>query len=335
MAKFSKLKYSEIKYKKIDEYNNSFVVQPLERGMANTIGNSLRRVLLSSIYGVAPFAIKIANVTHQYSSIANTDVDVLTLISRLCKIPFKYNEEVFGDNSILKVSFKSSNEGQVTYKDLELPMGVEIVGDLNVPIVFLSSKNALEFDLFIRADYGYSDEEKNKLFINENKANISSKLKGELLACDSNFSPIRRVAYYVEELNSSSYHIQEKLELEIETNGTIEAKEALSQAAKVLTAHLNIIGNIDLSQEEIDSMFSHEQAKKNEDKYSSMTIEDLDLTVRSTNGLRRANITKVSELRELTYSDLKNINSIGEKSIKEIIDELAKIGIIIDKGDDE
>ena len=251
------------------------------------------------------------------------------------EIPFKYNEDVFGENTILKVSFKSSKEGEVTYKDLNLPMGVEIVGDLNVPIAFLSSKNALEFDLFIRADYGYSDEEKNKLFISENRGDITSKLKGELLACDSNFSPIKRVAYYVEELNSSSYHIQEKLELEIETNGTIEAKDALAQAAKVLTAHLNIIGNINLNQEEIDSMFVLEYAKKAEDKFASMTIEDLDLTVRSTNGLKRANITKVSELKELTYSELKNINSIGEKSINEIIDELAKIGIIIERGEDE
>lgn len=335
MAKFIKLKYNEIKYKKIDEYNNAFVIQPLERGMANTLGNSLRRVLLSSIYGVAPFAIKIADITHQYSSIQNTDIDVLTLIARLSKIPFKYNETVFGENSILKVSFKSSKEGVVTYKDLDLPMGVEIVGDLNVPIATLSTKNALEFDLFIRADYGYYDEEKNKLFINDNRVNIESKVKGELLACDSNFSPIRRVAYYVEELNSSSYHIQEKLELEIETNGTVEAKEALSQAAKVLTAHLNIIGNIDLNQEEIDAMFVSDIAKKSEDKFSSMTIEDLDLTVRSTNGLKRANITKVSELKELNYSDLKNINSIGEKSINEIIEALKSIGIEIEKGDDE
>lgn len=335
MAKFAKLKYNEIKYKKIDDFNNSFVVQPLERGMANTLGNSLRRVLLSSIYGVAPFAIKIANISHQYSSIVNTDVDVLTLIARLSKIPFKYNEAVFGENSILKVSFKSSKEGVVTYKDLSLPIGVEIFGDLDVEIATLSSKNALEFDLFIRADYGYSDEEKNKLFIRENKANIDSKVKGELLACDSNFSPIKRVAYYVEELNSSSYHIQEKLEIEIETNGTIDAKDALAQAAKVIVAHLNVIGNIELNQEEIDSMFILDTSKKIEDKFSSMTIDDLDLTVRSTNGLKRANITKVSELKELSYSDLKNINSIGEKSINEIIEALKSIGIEIEKGDDE
>lgn len=335
MAKFAKLKYNEIKYKKINEFNNSFIVQPLERGMANTLGNSLRRVLLSSIYGVAPFAIKIMNVTHQYTSIPNTDVDVLTLISRLCKIPFKYNSEVFGENTILKISFKSSDEGQVTYKDLDLPLGVEIVGDLNTEIATLSSKKALEFDLFIRADYGYADEEKNKLFIKEHKGDIDSKLKGELLACDSNFSPIKRVAYYVEELNSSSYFIQEKLELEIETNGTIEAKDALAQAAKVIIAHLNIIGNIDLSQEDIDSMFISDITKKTEDKFSSMTIEDLDLTVRSTNGLKRANISKVSELKELTYSDLKNINSIGEKSINEIIDALKSIGIEIEKGENE
>ena len=116
-------------------------------------------------------------------------------------------------------------------------------------------------------------------------------------------------------------------------------KEALEEKNIIIFSMFDkktksFIGNIDLTPEDIDGMFAQEQTKKSEDKYSSMTIEDLDLTVRSTNGLRRANITKVSELKDLTYSDLKNINSIGEKSIKEIIDELAKIGIII-KGEDE
>ena len=334
MAKFVKLKYNEIEYKKINEFNNSFIIQPLERGMANTLGNSLRRVLLSSIYGVAPFAIKIANIRHQYSAIPNTDVDVLTLIAKLSKIPFKYNENVFGEDTILKISFKSSKEGVVTYKDLVLPLGLEIVGDLSTPITTLSSKNALEFDLFIRVDYGYSDEEKNNLFIKDNKSNIDSKIDGVLLACDSNFSPIRRVAYYVEELNSSSYYVQEKLELEIETNGTIEAKDALAQAAKVIIAHLNIIANVDLNQEEIDAMFVDDIAKKTEDRFSSMTINELQLTVRSDNALKKAGITTVSQLKELTYSDLQNINSLGEKSVNEIIDKLKSHGIEIERGDD-
>ena len=334
MAKFVKLKYNEIEYKKINEFNNSFIIQPLERGMANTLGNSLRRVLLSSIYGVAPFAIKIANIRHQYSAIPNTDVDVLTLIAKLSKIPFKYNENVFGEDTILKISFKSSKEGVVTYKDLVLPLGLEIVGDLSTPITTLSSKNALEFDLFIRVDYGYSDEEKNNLFIKDNKSSLDSKIDGVLLACDSNFSPIRRVAYYVEELNSSSYYVQEKLELEIETNGTIEAKDALAQAAKVIIAHLNIIANVDLNQEEIDAMFVDDIAKKTEDRFSSMTINELQLTVRSDNALKKAGITTVSQLKELTYSDLQNINSLGEKSVNEIIDKLKSHGIEIERGDE-
>ena len=334
MAKFVKLKYNEIEYKKINEFNNSFIIQPLERGMANTLGNSLRRVLLSSIYGVAPFAIKIANIRHQYSAIPNTDVDVLTLIAKLSKIPFKYNENVFGEDTILKISFKSSKEGVVTYKDLVLPLGLEIVGDLSVPITTLSSKNALEFDLFIRVDYGYSDEEKNNLFIKDNKSSLDSKIDGVLLACDSNFSPIRRVAYYVEELNSSSYYVQEKLELEIETNGTIEAKDALAQAAKVIIAHLNIIANVDLNQEEIDAMFVDDIAKKTEDRFSSMTINELQLTVRSDNALKKAGITTVSQLKELTYSDLQNINSLGEKSVNEIVDKLKSHGIEIERGDE-
>lgn len=335
MSKFAKLKYNEIKPKKINDFNTSFIIQPLERGMANTLGNSLRRVLLSSVYGVSPFAIKIAGITHQYSPIVNTDIDVLSLIAKLNEIPFKFNENLFYDNSIVKVSFKSNSEGTFSYKDLELAPGLEIIGDLNKPIATLATKNALEFDLFLRADRGYADEEKNKIFINENRGSIDSKVKGELIAFDSNFSPIKRVAYYVEELNSSSYNIQEKLEIEIETDGTVESKEALSQAAKILISHFNIIGEVQLDQEDIDDMFTSEITKKFEDKYESMTIDDLHLTVRSTNGLRRAGIEKVSELVTLTETDLKNINSIGEKSVSEIIEALEdKLGIKIAKGEE-
>lgn len=334
MSKFAKLKYNEIKTKKINDFNSSFIVQPLERGMANTLGNSLRRVLLSSVIGVAPFAIKIAGITHPYSPIVNVDIDVLSLMAKLSQIPFKYNEELFANNAIIKVSFKSEKEGVFTYADLKLPLGLEIYGDLKTPIATLSSKNALEFDLFLKADRGYSDEERNKLFINENRNNIDSKIKGELISMDSNFSPIRRVAYYVEELTSSSYNIQEKLELDIETDGTIEAKNALSQAAKILISHLNIIGEVQLDQEDIDDMFTLEVAKKTEDKFSTMTIDDLNLTVRSTNGLRRAQIEKVSQLMELSETELRNINSIGEKSVKEIIDALESLGINIEKGDE-
>lgn len=334
MSKFTKLKYNEIKPKKIDEYNTSFIIQPLERGMANTLGNSLRRVLLSSVYGVAPFAIKISGITHQYSPIVNTDLDVISLIAKLSKVAFKYNEDLFKNNEILKVHFKSTQEGVVRHGDLELPAGLEIVSDSSTPIVTLSTKNALEFDLFIRADRGYADEEKNKLFILENRAKLDSKVKGELIAIDSNFSPIKRVAYYVEELNSSSYNIQEKLEIEIETNKTVEAKNALSEAARILIAHLNIIGEVQLDQEDIDAMFTMEIAKKIENKYDSMTIDDLNLTVRSTNGLRKSGITKVSELIELSESDLRNINSIGEKSVNEIIEALQALGINLEKGDE-
>lgn len=334
MSKFAKLKYNEIKPKKINDYKTSFIIQPLERGMANTLGNSLRRVLLSSVYGVAPFAIKIAGITHQYSPIQNVDIDVLSLIAKLSQIPFKLNEELFSHNTIVKVSYKSNNEGVFTYGDLQLPLGLEIVGNLNTPIANISSKNALEFDLFLKSDRGYIDEEKNKQFIQDNRSNIESKVKGELIAMDSNFSPIRKVAYYVEELNSSSYNIQEKLEIEIETDGTVDAKNALSQAAKILISHFNIIGEIQLDQEDIDDMFISEIAKKTEDKFASMTIDDLHLTVRSTNALRRAQIETVSQLTELSESELRNINSLGEKSVREIIETLESLGINIEKGDE-
>ena len=331
MSKFAKLKYNEIKPRKINDFNTSFIVQPLERGMANTLGNSLRRVLLSSVYGVSPFAIRIKDITHQYSPINNVDCDVVNLIGELKEIPFKYNEDLFEEAAVVKVHFKSTQKGIFAYRDLELA-GLEIVGNLNVPIATLATDNALEFDLFLRADRGYADEEKNKIFVSENKSSLDSKVKGDLIVFDSNFSPIKKVAYYVTELNSSSYNIQEKLELEIQTNGTVEAKDALSQAAKILISHFNIIGEVQLDQEDIDDMFTSEITRKSDDKFDSMTIDDLHLTVRSINGLRRAGIEKISELATLSETDLKNIQSIGEKSVNEIIDALEQLGINIEKG---
>ena len=333
MPKITKINYNEIKSKKISENNTTFVIQPLERGMTNTLGTSIRRVLLSSIYGVASFAAKISGISHEYAPIAGVDVDVITLLSNLSLIKFNYNPEVFQEDTIIKVYFKNENEGVIKVSDLNIPSELTLSTSGDMVIANAAKKGALEFELFLRADRGYYDSDFNKIIIKESSSKMDSKIKsGSFIAIDSNFSPIVKVSTNVEELNTSSYAVQEKLEFTIETNGTIEAKDALSQAGEIMIAHMQVIGNIENL--DLNNIFEDETPKKEDSKFESMTIDDLDLTVRSTNGLRRAKISKVSELISLSESELKNINSIGEKSVNEIVAKLEELKIFLNKGDE-
>ncbi len=333
MSKITKINYSEIKSKKISDNNTTFVIQPLERGMANTLGTSIRRILLSSIYGVSSFAAKIAGISHEYSPIVGVSVDVITLLSNLSSIKFKYNSDIFQDDTIIRIYFKNEKEGAIKVSDLDIPSELELVTNGDFVIADASKKGTLEFELFLRADRGYYDSDFNKTIIKESSSNMNSKIKlGSFIAMDSNFSPIIRVSTNVEELNTPSYAVQEKLEFTIETNGTIDAKEALSQAGEIMIAHMQIIGNIENL--DLNNIFGDDAPKKEDSKFDSITIDDLDLTVRSTNGLRRAKILKVSELVSLSESELKNINSIGEKSVNEIVAKLEELKISLNKGDE-
>lgn len=335
MNKLTKINYNEIKSSKISENNTSFVIQPLERGMANTLGTALRRVLLSSVHGLSMFAIKVSGIDHEYITIKNVSVDVLTLISNLSFLKFKYNEQDFNNDSIYKIHFKSSKTGPITFKDLELPAGLEFANGLNLDtkIAEIVEADALEFELFIKAGRGYVGFERNKLLIEQRKNELHSNIKsGKILAVDSNFSPIVKVMHKSEELNSASYEIQERLQLDIETNGSVEAKTAISFAAKILMAHLQTIGNVENL--DLNDIFETKEKEKEVSKYDNMTIDDLDLTVRSSNGLKRAHITKISELVKLSETEFKNIPSIGEKSVKEIIEKLKEKKIELNKGDE-
>ena len=333
MPKITKINYNEIKSKRVSENKTTFTIQPLERGMANTLGTSVRRVLLSSIYGVSSFAAKISGISHEYATIPGVDIDVITLLSNLSSIKFNYNADIFQEDTIIKIYFKNEKEGVIRVSDLNIPSELQLATSGDFVIANAVKKGELEIELFLRADRGYYDSDYNKIIIKENMSKMDSKIKiGTIIAMDSNFSPIVKVSTNVEELNTSSYAVQEKLEFTIETNGTISAKEALSQAGEIMIAHMQIIGNIENL--DLHNMFEDETPKKEDSKFESMTIDDLDLTVRSTNGLRRAKISKVSELISLSESELKNINSIGEKSVNEIVAKLEELKIVLNKGDE-
>ncbi len=331
MEKFMKLAYSEVKKQKISEYETAFTIQPLERGFANTLGNAIRRVLLSSVTGLAPFATKIANVSHEFQTLANVEEDAVQLILNLKDIKFVYNPEIISDEELYTISLKS-HKGESTAADLVLPLGIEIV-DPTQHIATVSKAGALNLELFVRSGRGFVGFDKNKDYVKKVTTQLETKLtSGNIIAIDSDFSPIKQVAYEVKDLNSSAPIIQEALELKVKTNGSVDAKDALAQAANILMSHLSIIQ--DISNLDAEEVF--EEAKKAEEnsKSLSLPISSLDLSVRSYNSLKRAGYSKVADLSNLTLPELENIKNLGKKSVNEIIEKLDTHGIIFKEGDE-
>ncbi|UVD81802.1 DNA-directed RNA polymerase subunit alpha [Mycoplasma iguanae] len=332
MKKMARITYKENKAKKNSEFSTTLEVQPLEKGFANTLGNALRRTLLSSVTSVAPFAVKISNVQHEFSTIPNVVEDVVTLISNIKEVKYLYDENVFPDEAILKCWFKSNETGQITARDMTCDAGIKMINQ-DQEIATVQAKNALEFEVFLISGKGYIDFEDNKSFINEVQTKLDSKIKqGAFIAVDSDFSPIKNVNYRSSELNSSAAIVQEKLELNIETDGTMTAPEALAQAAKILMAHLGKIANIENLDE--NEVFEQEKQKEGVPKVYSADITTLDLSIRSLNALRRAKYRKISDLQQLTIEELENIKNLGKKSVQEIVDKLEEQGIKLNKGDE-
>ncbi|TPR53657.1 DNA-directed RNA polymerase subunit alpha [Metamycoplasma neophronis] len=318
MEKIQKITYKELVAEKTNDFNTTFVIEPLMRGFGNTIGTVIRRTLLSSITSVAPFAIKINNVEHEFQTISGIKEDAITLVANIRKIRFVYTPELFEKENLAKVSFKTNKEGEVYASEIESIPGLEIVNK-DQYIANISKGGSLEFDLFLRTGRGFIDFEENKHVIDEYGPKLESKIKkGQYLAIDSDFSPIKKCGISFEDLNSSSKTIEERLKIHVETDGTIEAKDAMEQAAKIIVAHFQIIGNIDAL--ETIELFDENKEKKEKAPKSSIPIEKLNLTIRSLNALRRSGYTSIDEIMKLSDEELSNIKNLGKKSVQDIID---------------
>ncbi|PYF43027.1 DNA-directed RNA polymerase subunit alpha [Metamycoplasma alkalescens] len=317
MEKNQKIIYKELIAEKINDFNTTFIIEPLARGYANTMGTVLRRTLLSSITSIAPFAIKINNVEHEFQTIDGLKEDAITLVRNIRNIRFVYNEELFLENNLAKVSFKSNKEGEIYAYDIPLNSGLEIVNK-DQYIATIAKGGSLEFDLFLRQGKGFIDFEENKNVIGQYGPRLESTIKnGQFLAIDSDFSPIKKCEISFEELNSSSKLIEERLKIKIETDGTLQAKDAIEQAAKIIVAHFQIIGNINAL--ETLELFEDNKEKKEKDIKASISIDKLNLTIRSLNALKRAKYNTVEEIIKLSDEDLSNIKNLGKKSIEDII----------------
>ena len=288
-----------------------FIVEPLERGYGTTLGNSLRRILLSSLPGIAVTSIKIAGISHEFSTIPGVKEDVTEIVLNVKNIVAKlYTVEP------QTVSIDVSEEGEVTAGDIKSTGEVEILNP-DLHIATLGPNATFSMELTFSHGRGYVSAERNK----QAQSAIG------VLPIDSIYTPVHKVNYHVENTRVGNMTDYDKLTLEVWTNKTISARDAVSYSAKILNDHLSLF--IDLSEEISNTSTVIEKAENQRDKVLEMTIEELDLSVRSFNCLKRAGINTVEDLISKTQEDMMKVRNLGHKSLEEVINKLDTMGLAL------
>lgn len=299
-----------------DNRYGKFVVEPLERGYGTTLGNSLRRIMLSSLPGVAVTSVKIDGVLHEFSTIPGVKEDVVEIILNLKNLAVK----LYSDEPKL-VRIEAKGEGEVVAGDIIVDADVEILNP-ELHIAELSSGAELNMEIVLERGRGYVSSEKNK----------SKDQPIGTIPVDSSFTTVKKVNYTVEDTRVGQVTDFDKLTLELWTDGTISPEEAVSLSAKILNEHLSLF--IDLTDHvgTVEIMVEKEENKK--EKMLEMSIEELELSVRSSNCLRRANINTVEELTQKSEEDMMKVRNLGKKSLNEIKFKLAEIGLGLRQSDE-
>ena len=297
---------------KVEETDNygKFVVEPLERGYGTTLGNSLRRVMLASLPGAAITSIKIDGVLHEFSTVEGVTEDVTQIILNLKKVSLRIDSE---DQKNLELDVKGPAE--VTAGDIQGDGDVTVLNpDLHIATV----ADGAELHIQMTADKGrgYSSAD-------DNKARMD--LAIGVLPIDSIYTPIERVNYTVENTRVGQNNDYDKLTLDVWTNGSLTPTEAVSLAAKILTSHLTMFVN--LTEEAQSAQVMVEREESHQEKVLDKTIEELDLSVRSYNCLKRADIQTVKDLTEKTEADMMKVRNLGQKSLDEIKIKLNELGV--------
>ena len=301
-----------------DGKHGRFVVEPLERGFGNTLGNSLRRVLLSSLEGCAVTSIKIDGVLHEFSTIPGVKEDVTETVLNMKSVVAKLYE-----TSPKVVEISAQGPCVVTAGDIKCDSEVEILNP-EQHIATLGEDAKLNMEITIDKGRGYIPAERNKLISGNNVIGV--------LPIDSIYTPVLKVNYTVDNTRVGQITDYDKLTLDVWTNGVINAQEAVSLAAKVLTEHLNLFVN--LSDKASSAEVMVEKDDKGKEKILEMTIEDLDLSVRSFNCLKRAGINTVEDLINKSEEDMMKVRNLGRKSLEEVIQKLNSLGFSLQKEDE-
>ena len=303
-----------------DKRYGKFVVEPLERGYGTTFGNSLRRMLLSSLEGAAITSIRIDGVLHEFSTIPGVRDDVTNIVLNLKELCLK-----MAGNEPRIIRIDVEGEKEVTAADIICDADIEILNpDLHIATVNEDGK--LKIEMTVERGRGYVPADKNK----KPDDTIG------VIPIDSIFSPVKRVNYTVQDTRVGNVTDYDRLILEVWTDGSLRPEEAVSKAAGILVMHLKLFQNMDglpEEEEEEEATFPEEE-EDDSSKVLDMTIEDLDLSVRSFNCLKRANINTVADLAEKTEDDMMKVRNLGRKSLEEVKKKLEELGLTLKQNND-
>ena len=298
-----------------DAKYGKFVVEPLERGYGNTLGNSLRRILLSSLPGAAVTSIQIDGVLHEFSTVEGVVEDVASIILNVKKLALKiYSDE----EKVIEIDVKG--EGVVTAADITHDSDVEILNP-DLYIATIAKNGHLRMRMYAQRGRGYTPADQNK----------REDLPIGVIPIDSIYTPVSRVNFQVENTRVGQSSDYDKLSLDVWTDGSIGPKEAISLGAKILTEHLNIFVGMTNEAQTAEIMVEKEEDQK--EKVLEMTIEELDLSVRSYNCLKRAGINTVLELANKSEDDMMKVRNLGRKSLEEVKHKLEELGLGLRKED--
>ena len=296
-----------------NENYGRFVIEPLERGFGLTLGNALRRVLLSSLPGASIYAVEVEGARHEFTALPGVEEDVTTIILNLKDLVLRIDSE---DASNKRLEINVTGPAVVKASDIVCPTGVKVVNP-DLVIAHLTESGKLNMVLHARNGRGYVTGEGNKI--------LHPGLAVGVISTDSNYSPVRKANYTVENTRVGHDSRFDKLTLEVWTNGSITPQEAVAMSAKILIDHFEKFVNLaDITR---DINIEKDEAVVEENKYENITIEELDLSVRSYNCLKRAGIATVLELTEKSEEDMMKVKNLGKKSLKEIKEKLAGIGL--------
>jgi DNA-directed RNA polymerase subunit alpha len=300
-----------------DNTYGKFVIEPLERGYGITLGNSLRRILLSSLPGAAVNTIKIDGVLHEFSTIPGVVEDVTEIILNIKELSLKLHSD--GQKVVY---IDEDGEGEVIAADIKTDADVEILNP-DLHIATLNGDSRFYMEITLSKGRGYVSAEKNKQ-------------PGQpigVIPVDSIYTPVRKVNYTVENTRVGQATDWDKLTFEVWTNGSIQPDEAISLGAKILSEHLNLFINLTDKARDTEIMVEKEETKK--EKVLEMTIEELDLSVRSYNCLKRAGINTVEDLTNKTEADMMKVRNLGRKSLDEVVQKLKTLGLTLKPTDEQ
>lgn len=318
MLKFEKPNYKVKEYIESNHYGK-FEIEPLERGFGTTLGNALRRVMLSSLPGDAITSVKIDGVAHEFQKIDGVIEDVTAIVLNLKSIVLKNHSN--DENKKLKLSVNTP--GVVTAGDIEKDADIEIFNPEQI-IATLAEGGSLNMELTIGSGRGYTKAD-------DNKKILDTKSKPNVIAIDSLYSPIERINYEVENARVGQNNNYDKLIMEVWTNGSITPEESIALASRILIEHFEVLANLNEIADETGLMISNTEDPNS--KILETSIDDLDFSVRAYNCLKRANILTLNDLVEKSENEMMKIRNLGKKSLKEVIDKVKDMGLSFKKED--